>query len=130
MDEGDLDPKDRTKINESKLLEYLPGDSFSFVKDVSNNLININQGNDGIPIFMACTREKGDPITGLSLINFSKKEENRFGDSVHVISVTPQGTIADLNFKSSKGDEIYFVYKGGSGSPFGYNKRKRFIRSL
>lgn len=103
--------------------QLLPGPDFELVKGLDDEYVNLNADNDGIPLFVGITRAEGPPITGISIINFSESEElDEESASVSLVMVTPQGKLANLNRKASKGHEIYFAYRGGSPSVFGYNK--------
>ena len=64
-----------------------------------------------------------DPITSLSLVNYTEKEVIPAGFDLNILEVTPQGKLANLNRKN-KGNEMYLLYRGGAASPFGYDKRK------
>lgn len=96
-------------------------DGFTVIKETPSGLsANLNSGNKGQEMYLCySTSVEGPPITGLGVMNLSQKI--RYDDAYTRLEYTPTGLLANTN-KDSKGHPIFFAYRGGSRSYFGYPK--------
>lgn len=83
---------------------------------------SINAGTKGPETFLCFTKQQGQPITGIAILN--NKKPTLYDENIYTrLDVTPSGKLANLN-GGTKGDPIFICYRGGCKSFFGYPKGK------